>query len=134
MQRSLIAATLALSVVACGSAPVAPTTPAPPPAAVLNATGALTFVQCAAAGSDTVSCQFQGNATNIGAGCASSVTGQTFSYRANSNTALDSKSWSLTGVIRPGATFTYSGAGLVVPTDAGGTYATTFAFTSVSCS
>jgi hypothetical protein len=133
MQRHLgIVLGLAIAGAACGSSSTAPTPSLP--AAVLSATGALTFSACTAtATSDAVACQFVGTAQNAGSGCASGVSGQTFSYRPNSNVALDTKSWSYAGTVRPGATFTYGADALLVPTAAAGTYATTFTFTSISC-
>lgn len=135
MQRQIrVAVAAALLASACGSSPAAPTPPAPVPAAVLSATGQLSFSQCvSASGGDGIACQFAGMAQNVGPGCASGVSGQTFIYRPNSNVALDTKAWTYSGIVRPAATFTYSADGLMVPSAAGGTYATTFAFTSVSC-
>jgi hypothetical protein len=134
MRRIAVAVVVAGAAAACGSAQ--PSAPSPPvvPAAVLSATGPLTFTACVTtATSDVVACQFAGTAQNAGPGCASGVSGQTFSFRPNSNVALDTKSWSYGAMVRPGATFSYGGDALLVPAAAAGTYATTFAFTSVAC-
>lgn len=131
--RVVGALVLAGAAAACGSAQ--PSAPSPTiPAAVLSATGQLTFSACGpTAGGDGIACQFAGTAQNTGAGCASSISGQTFIYRPNSSAALDVKNWTYAGTVRPASTFTYGADGLMVPAAAGGTYATTFAFTSVAC-
>lgn len=128
MRLAILVAVVALSVVACGGKDT-PTAPAIQ-AANITTSGSGAWVTCIGG-----SCNFQGDARNVGAGCASTVRGVTRFYDA-AGTQLISSSWGLgTRIIRSGEAFTYKTVDFITPAQqaAAVKYLTEPAWTDVGC-
>lgn len=109
-----------------------PTAAAPVPAAAIQSTGQGQFLGCIGAPINT--CTFQGEARNVGVGCATVVRGVTRFLNAQQQQVGSAFSWNLpsTRVVRANEAFTYDVVS--VPQNAAiTTYATEPAWTNVSC-
>lgn len=105
MKHLICALTLGLLVSACGGSDNSPTAPpAATPTASLTTSGTGQWVTCLG----TLGCNFQGDARNVGAGCAGTVRGVTRFYDA-AGTQVGVGQWGLgSRVIRPNEAFLYS--------------------------
>lgn len=101
MRRFALGAVMLSSVVmACGGD--SPSTPSPPPIPPANlvSQGTLTW--------DAFG-DYQGEAKNIGAGCASNVRGVTRRFRNGTNEPVGVDDWTYDSNVRPNETFIYRG-------------------------
>ncbi len=111
MRRRSIAAILisVLGAVCCNDSPLGPTTVFE---ALLELRGDLLVSNCFPAGIDDT-CDFEGEITNVGAGCAADVRGITRTFE--DGVEVGRAAWLLQFDVRPGEIVLYNGTGLLVP-------------------
>jgi hypothetical protein len=120
----------AIFAVTCGGGRSIPTAPSVPPANIVRE-GLLQFPNC-----DFGFCSYQGEARNVGQGCAGNVRGVTRLFN-NANEQVGVAEWRLGNRrVRPQEAFLYGCCGPSFPqsiVNAPGTYRTDFSWDNVAC-